>query len=360
MKIIDRYLVKQFLQTLFFAILAFTLLFVLIDMMENFDDFIDQNVPNNIIVQYYLVFVPEMIRLMTPVAVLLASLFTAGKMANLNEMTAIKASGISLYRFMTPFIITAVFISLISVYFGGYIVPMANKHKIFISQTFMKRDLVYYGTNIYFQDSNTSIVTISYYDVTQNQANQVSIQKFSQFDKTKLISRTDAARMKYDSKQKCWILYNGITRTFTDSTETAEQFANKEYRELHFIPEDVIKKQRQPEEMTLSDLKTYSEEQYRTGNDPASTQIEYQSRIAFSFSSIIVVLFGLPISANKRRGGIAIQFGVNLLITFLYLVFMKVSQAFGKNGMLNPFLTAWFANFVFLAAALYNIKRVMK
>jgi lipopolysaccharide export system permease protein len=96
MKIIDRYLVKQFLQTLFFAILAFTLLFVLIDMMENFDDFIDQNVPNNIIVQYYLVFVPEMIRLMTPVAVLLASLFTAGKMANLNEMTAIKASGISL------------------------------------------------------------------------------------------------------------------------------------------------------------------------------------------------------------------------------------------------------------------------
>ena len=129
MKIIDRYLVKQFLQTLLFAILAFTLLFVLIDMMENFDDFIDQNVPTNIIIQYYLVFIPEMVRLMTPVAVLLASLFTAGKMSNLNEMTAIKASGISLYRFMAPFIITAVLISLLSVYFGGYIVPMANKHK---------------------------------------------------------------------------------------------------------------------------------------------------------------------------------------------------------------------------------------
>jgi len=360
MKIIDRYLVKQFLQTLFFAILAFTLLFVLIDMMENFDDFIDQNVPTNIIIQYYLVFVPEMVRLMTPVAVLLASLFTAGKMSNLNEMTAMKASGISLYRFMAPFLITAVLISLLSVYFGGYVVPMANKHKIFISQTFMKRDLVYYGTNIYFQDSNTRIVTISYYDISQNQANQVGIQEFSPKDKTKIISRTDATKMRYDLKQKCWILYDGITRTFSDSSETAEKFVNKTYKELNFIPEDVIKKQRRPEEMTLTDLKNYSDEQYRTGNDPSSTQIEYQSRIAFSFSSIIVVLFGLPISSNKRRGGIAIQFGVNLLITFLYLVFMKVSQAFGKNGMLNPFLTAWFANFIFLIAALYNIKKSLK
>lgn len=360
MKIIDRYLVKQFLQTFLFAILAFTLLFVLIDMMENFDDFIDQNVPTNIIIQYYLVFVPEMIRLMTPVAVLLASLFTAGKMSNLNEMTAIKASGISLYRFMTPFIFTAVIISLLSVYFGGYIVPMANKHKIFISQTFMKRDLVYYGTNIYFQDSKTRVVTISYFDISLNQANQVGIEEFDPKDKTKIISRTDATRMKYDTAKKCWIMYSGITRTFTDSTETASNFSYKEYYGLHFIPEDVVKKQRKPEEMTLTDLKNYSDEQYRTGNDPSSTQIEYQSRIAFSFSSIIVVLFGLPISSNKRRGGIAIQFGVNLLITFLYLVFMKTSQAFGKNGMLNPFLTAWFANFIFLIAALFNIKRARK
>ena len=133
MKILDRYLVKQFLQTILFGLLAFTLLFVVIDLMDNLGDFIDQNVPTQLILQYYVVFIPEMIRLMTPVAVLLASLFTAGKMANLNELTAIKASGVSLYRFMAPFIITSILISIFSVYFGGYIVPLANKHKIFIT-----------------------------------------------------------------------------------------------------------------------------------------------------------------------------------------------------------------------------------
>ena len=71
---------------------------------------------------------------------------------------------------------------------------------------------------------------------------------------------------------------------------------------------------------------------------------------------MIVVLFGLPISANRRRGGLAIQFGINLLITFIYLVFMKVSQAFGKSGELNPLITAWLANFIFLTGCYLQYK----
>ncbi|MFA7228399.1 MAG: LptF/LptG family permease [Melioribacteraceae bacterium] len=360
MKILDRYLVKQFLQTILFGLLAFTLLFVVIDLMENLGNFIDQNVPAKQIILYYLVFIPEMIRLMTPVAVLLASLFTAGKMANLNELTAIKASGVSLYRFMTPFILTSVLISLFSVYFGGYIVPMANKQKVFIEQNSMKKGIVFFGNNIFFQDTKSRIVTISYYDVAQEQANQISIQEFNPDDRTKLISRTDSFRMKFDSTSNSWFVYEGVTRNFTDSTEAIEKFDMKEFKELNFKPEDVIQKQRKPEEMTLSDLKNFGTEQLRTGNDPTSTQIEYHSRIAFAFASMIVVLFGLPISANRRRGGLAIQFGINLLITFIYLVFMKVSQAFGKSGVMNPLATAWFANFIFLLAAIYNIKRAQK
>ena len=80
MKILDRYLIKQFLLTLLFGLIAFALIFVIIDLMEKLDDFIDQNVPYHYIIQYYLVFIPEIIRLMTPVAVLLSALFTAGKM----------------------------------------------------------------------------------------------------------------------------------------------------------------------------------------------------------------------------------------------------------------------------------------
>ncbi|MEW6507001.1 MAG: LptF/LptG family permease [Bacteroidota bacterium] len=360
MKILDRYLIKQFIQTILFGLVAFTLIFVVIDMMENLDDFIDQNVPSIIILQYYLVFMPEIIRLITPVAVLLASLFTAGRMSSLNEITALKAGGISLYRFMTPFIVVSFLISSISVYVGGYLVPLANKHKVFIEQSYMKKGIVYFGSNIFFQDTKSRIVTINYYDIANKQAHQISIQEFNPADKTRLIKRTDAQRMKYDNVKGCWILSNGTVRSISDSTEVMQKFIEKEFFGLNFKPEDVIKKQRKPEEMSLAELSDYADEQKRTGNDPTSILIEYQSRIAYAFASVVVVFFGLPISANRRRGGLAIQFGINLLITFVYLVFMKVSQAFGKNGVLDPLITAWIANLIFLVAAIYNIKRALK
>ena len=83
MKIIDKYLIKQFLQTIIFGIISFTLIFVIINMVENIGNFLDQNVPFSIILNYYIVFSPEIIKLMTSVAVLFAALFTAGKAAQL-------------------------------------------------------------------------------------------------------------------------------------------------------------------------------------------------------------------------------------------------------------------------------------
>ncbi|MBU1098436.1 MAG: LptF/LptG family permease [Bacteroidetes bacterium] len=360
MKIIDRYLVKQFLQTILFGLLAFILIFVIIDMMENLDDFIDENVPTNIIIQYYVVFIPEIMRLMIPVSVLLSSLFVAGKMSSLNELTALKSSGVTLYRFMLPFIITSLLISVLSIYFGGYVVPMANKHKVFIERQHMKKGVVYSGSNIFFQDTRTRIVSISTYNVNTDQAYRVSIQDFNSKDITKMVGRYDAARMKYDSTSAVWTLFNGSKRIFNGNNERLENFASLTLSDLNFLPEDVIEKQRKNEEMNLDELNYYAAVQLRAGNDPTSILIEYHSRYAFAFASVITVLFGLPISANNRKGGLALQFGINIVITFVYLVVMQISKAFGNNGVTNPFFTAWFANILFFSGAIINLIKARK
>ena len=358
MKIIDRYLIKQFLQTIVFGLLAFTLVFVVIDLMENLDDFIDQSVPTHIILHYYLVFSPDIIKLMTPVAVLFAALFTVGKAANLSELTAIKASGVSMYRFMAPFLITSLFISIFSIYFSGYVVPMANKTKLNIEMNYLNRGYVFSGNNIFFQDSKNIIVNISFFDNNRDQANRVSIQKFDKNDLTKMESRIDASRMVYDTSSHDWTAYSGVERTFSGDKQTASYFKKLKLTELNLTPKDLATKQQKPEEMNLSELKNLISTQKRAGIDPTRTLIDYYSRFAFPMASIVVVLFGLPISANKRKGGLAVQIGINILVTFIYLVFMKVSQAFGKNGAMNPLLTAWLANIIFLAGALINLPRV--
>ena len=360
MKILDRYLIKQFLQTLFFGLLAFTLIFVVIDMMENLDDFLDQNVQTKIILLYYLVFIPEIIKLMTPVAVLFSGLFTTGKMANLNELTSIKSSGVSLYRYMAPFFVITILISIFSVYFGGYVVPAANKTKINIEQIYLKKGITFSGSNIFFQDSKTKAVGISFFDNSSNTANRVTIQEFDPKNFTHIISRIDAQRMKYDSVGKCWVAIQGIQRFFFDNYEKINYFSELRLTNLNFLPGEVDSKQLKPEQMNLKQLKELIGNMQKAGNDPTRIMIEYYSRYAFAMAALVVILFGLPLSANKRKGGLALQFGVNILVTFVYLGFMQISQAFGKNGALDPILTAWLANIVFFAAAVINILRVQK
>jgi len=358
MKIIDRYLIKQFIQTIFFGLLAFTLVFVIIDLVENIDDFIDQNVSSDIILQYYLVFSPEIIKLMTPVAVLFAALFTTGKMANLSELTAIKASGVSLYRFMAPFLATTFIICLLSIYFTGYVVPDANQIKVNIERKYLNKGNVYAGSNIFFQDSKTRIVNISFFDLFSNHASKVSLQEFNRDDLTRMKSRIDASTMSYDSVNGYWVARKGVRRFFNDSTQSAKYFDTLQITNLNFKPSDLLTKQQKPEEMDIAALKKFISLQEQAGNDPTGTLIEYYSRFSFPMASLVCVIFGLPISSNKRRGGLAVQVGINILVTFIYLVFMKISQAFGKNGALDPLITAWFANIVFLVAALINLPRV--
>ena len=222
MKIIDKYLIKQFLQTVLFGLLGFTLIFIVIDAMENLDDFIDQSVPAIKIIHYYIVFAPEIIRLMTPVAVLFSALFTAGKAANLSELTAIKASGVSLFRFMLPFLITTIIISLFSVYFSGYVVPMANKTKLNIEQEYLKKNITFSGSNIYFQDSKQRIVSISFFDNNSNRANRVSIQDFYTNDLKQMQSRIDANSLTYDTLKNIWVANNGIKRNFDGKDQSSE------------------------------------------------------------------------------------------------------------------------------------------
>jgi lipopolysaccharide export system permease protein len=329
-------------------------------MMEKLDDFIDEDASIDIVLEYYFVFIPEIIRLMLPVSVLLGGLFTVGKLSTQNELTAIKSSGVSFYRFTLPFMITTFIISLCAVYFGGYIVPEANKQRIFIERNYLKKGTVKSGSNIYFQDDFNRIVSITYFNVKIQRANRISIQEFDKNDITKMVSRIDARSMSYDTAKISWRLRDGVIRYFHNNKDSIKEFSNLEIDYLNFTPDEVIEKQKKPDEMTLSELETYAEEQLKTGNDPTRINIEYHSRIAFGFASFVVILFGLTISANKRKGGTAIQFGINVLLTFIYLVFMKISQAFGKNGVLNPFITAWLANFLFMSAGLINLIRIKK
>ena len=361
MKLIDRYVIRQFIVTMLFSLAAVLIVFIVIDAMEKLDDFIDKQAGWPTILQYYFFFIPEIIKLIMPIAMLLASLFVTARMSTQSELTALKSGGISLYRLMVPYVAVALLVSIGSVYFNGWIVPFANKKKFTIERVYLRKDVINAsGSNIFVQDSPTRILQLGYFDDTRNLATRVSIQDFSPADPTIMIGRIDAVSMSWDTTARRWILHDGIQRWFDQRKERLERFDTRASESLHFDPEDLVKKQEKPDEMDYYSLKEFIADQQRAGQDVARWQVDFYSKISFPFASVIVVLFGVPFSSIRRRGGVGVQLGISLLICFVYLIIMKVTEVFGYNGDVAPLLTAWMANIFFFAGAMALILRVQK
>jgi len=170
----------------------------------------------------------------------------------------------------------------------------------------------------------------------------------------------DAFSMVWDTTARSWVLMQGTRRWFNQGRERLEEFISSPAGRLNFDPDDLRKKQEKPDEMDYYTMKHFIESQQRAGQDVARWQVDFYSKISFPFASVIVVLFGVPFSSIRRRGGVGVQLGISLLICFVYLIFMKVSQVFGYNGDINPLLTAWIANITFFLAAVYVMWRVPK
>lgn len=362
MKLVDKYIIRQFVSHFFFALIAIIMIFIIIDLMENVDSFIDRGAPVQVVILYYIYFIPEMIKSMIPVAMLLSSLFTTGKLSSQNELVAMKAGGVSLYRFMLPFLAIGVLVTGFTVYFNGWVVPLANKEKFQIEREHLTRsgraEVGHY--NIFIQDSPVRFLSLGFYDERARSVSRVSIQDFSDTNYSVLVRRYDASRMEWDSEQRAWTLYRGTIREFSGDRETMKEFDQFPLENLQFTPDDIAKKQIHPEEMNYTELGEFIQSQRRAGQQTARWEVDYYATIAFPFASLIVILFGVPFSAQKRRGGMALQFAMGVLITFLYMAFMTISETLGHSGQYSTLLMAWLPNLLFLGAGLINLMRVGK
>jgi len=343
-----RYLLTSFVNTLLFALLSLCLLFVIVDLMENLDDFMDQNAGIEIAAKYYLYFLPEIIKLMTPIAVLLATLFSMGKFSTNNEITAMKSGGISLYQIMIPFVLISLAISLGHLYFNGWVVPEAASKKIDIERKYLNKGSASGRlVNIYFRDTPLKNVHMSYYDSELKTGNNVSIETYSDEVTPRLLVRLEAPRIKWIDSSRTWIAESAIIRDYSGESIKLTRLDSSEV-DLLISHHEIEKLKKSVKEMTYDELKDYIELIKLGGKDVRQETIEYYGNYAFPFANLIVVLFGVPFASVRKKGGIAIQISAALVVSFLYIIFSKVSQTIGFYIDISPILVGWIANLLFL------------
>lgn len=359
MRIVDRYILSMTIASMLFALLALSLIFIVVNLIESLDRFIDQHASIGIIISYYVYFLPEIIKLLLPVTVLVAILFSVGKLTDNYETTAMKSAGISLYRMMLPLFMLSIIIAAGHLFFNGWIVPRVLSKKFAIERQYLGRNTggiqdQLYG--LYLRDTPLRIVAIGYYDLQTEQGTDLSIEEYSDALYPRLVRRIDAERFYWDSAAGTWIAERCAVRSF-DHGSIQTTFQSELPIQLTTDHRRLATLQRSIEEMTYPEQADYIAFLRRGGRNTRQLDIAHAGDYAFPFANIIVVLIATPFASVKRRSGIAASIAAAMTLTFLYLVLTKILQAIGTESPLSPTLVGWSANIIFALIALIVLAR---
>lgn len=360
MKLLDRYIFRQYLVSFCFSSLSFIGLFILISMIEKIDDFIDQKISLFQILTYYAYQTPDIIKLTSPISSLLAALFVTGRLSQQTELTAMKAGGISLYRLLYPFYFLAIIIGIFNFYLSGWIVPEFTKYKFQFESTYLGKAYNTGGSrsNINILENPNRIVNIGYFDSNARTCYNVSLQIFSH---SKLLWRVDADKMVYDTVRKSWTLHNAFYRSFKNGKETFRLFPTLNTIRFGFSAKQLSASNANVEEMNLPDHHKYIAAKSKAGfSSIDEALVKYYTKISFPFACLIVVLIGVPLSAQKKRSGLALEAGISLLVGFIYIGLQKIFSTLGYKGTVQPIIAAWLPNILFLSVGIYMLSKSKK
>ncbi len=350
MKILDWYILKKFLFTFIFTILAITTIAVVIDTSEKADDFVNSGLnTSQIIMKYYIGFVPFIVSMIFPLMVFIAVIYFTSRMAGRSEIVAILAGGVRFNRVLRPYLIGAILLSGIFWIASQTWIPKANKIRTDFQAYYVDRNSSYQpnvtqGSNYYLRvDSNTYVV-LHYYDTFSKSASSFALQKLKN---NKVYYNMRAERIQWDTAKKNWHLYNVIERNIDGLKESAKKKSDTSLN-LNVKPSELGHDEYLKDKLTSDDLKEFIKREELRGTEGLNFyKVERYHRDSTPFSIIIMTIMGAVVSSRKIRGGSGLYLAFGLVAAAVFVVMDKFAITFATKGNFPPILAAWIPNIIF-------------
>ena len=354
MKILDKYIIKKFLGTFFFSLALIIVIAVIFDISEKLDDFIERKAPFHAIVfDYYFNFIPYFANLFAPLFVFISVIFFTAKMAANTEIVAILNSGISFRRLLFPYFIAATFLASLSFYFNGWVIPRSNKIKLEFENQYIKNPVEFKDRNLHRQISPGVFMYLEGYNNAENVGYRFSLERIENGKRNWFLN---SDRIVWDSTTSKWRIENYYIRTidgFRESLRSGKRMDTV----LSIKPTDFKRRLNIIDAMDTPTLNRFIKEENDQGSQNVSTyMIEKYRRIAVPFSTFILMLIGVSLSSKKVRGGIGVQLGFGIFLSFTYILFQQFSNTFAINGSIPPLIAVWIPNFIYAIIAVYLMK----
>jgi len=356
LKRLDWYIIKKFLGTYVFSILLLLAIVVMFDINEKLDSFLKAPLKATV-VDYFVNFLPYFANQFSPLFTFIAVIFFTSKLAGNSEIIAMLSAGVSYRRLLKPYMVSAAVIAVLTFVLGAYIIPPANVKRIEYTNTYVKNKRVDYGANIMLMVAPGEIAYMSRYDNISKTGTRFSLEKFD--ENKRLVSRMTAQSIKWDTLY-LWKARQYVIRDFVGEKEVIRKGAQIDTM-IPFEPRDFLISKEDHETMTSPALSEYIDRQKKRGvGNIQSFEVEYHRRYAMTAAAFILTIIGMSLSSKKAKGGIGLNIGIGLVLSFSYILFMAITQTFAISGLTSPLIAMWIPNVVYTIIAIVLYRKLSK
>lgn len=356
--ILDWYILKKFLGTFFFSILLIICIVIVFDVSEKIEDFITHDVPiGEIIVDYYLNFIPYFVNLFSYLFTFIAVIFFTSRLAARTEIVAMLSSGISFNRLLRPYMIGATMISMLSLYLSNYLIPEANKTRLEFESKYVGSRYINQDHNIHRQVAPGTYIYMERYDSDENVGTRFTLEKF---DGLQMTLKINAREIRWDSTKSRWSIIDYSGRYIKGPKERLFK-GDLIDTVFNLSPKDFSRAQNVMESMNSVELAAYiSNEKTKGSANVQLYEIEQHRRLAFPFATFIMTLIGVAVSSRKVRGGIGKQLGIGIALSFVFIFFMQLFTSYASSGVIPAYIAVWIPNGIFALIGLWMLKKAPK
>jgi len=353
-RILDQYVLRQFLGTFLLVLCGFVLLMLVFTFFELVGDIIRNHIALTKVGLYLVNLTPSMLYTITPLAVLIAVLVTFGVLNRNSEIVAMKATGISLYRLIVPIIAIATTFAICLFLFDEFYVPQANRRQEALRNMIKGRPpqtvLHPEQTWIFGHPRPNEPGRIFYYKFFDRDTNEFADLSLFEFDPVtfSITRRIFAKRVYWDSEQDDWRFQHGWERDFQGAAQTGfQEFTNTTFSEIHEDPSYFKTEKIQSQEMNFGQLERYIRDLRQSGFDTMRLRVALWHKLAYPLVAVIMAALAIPFALSMGRRGSLTGIAIAIGIALAYWVADGLFAAMGNVAYLPAPLAAWSSDVIF-------------
>jgi LPS export ABC transporter permease LptF/LPS export ABC transporter permease LptG len=360
LQILDIYVIQAW--TFYFLILlaAFSGIYVIFDFFQILGDIVRNHSSARVVFDYYRFLLPQVIYLMLPLSILVATLVNFGLLTKTNQITAIKSAGVSLYRVSVPVLTVAALLSVGMFIFADSVLPETNQRQDALrneikgkpAQTFYRPDRQWiFG-------SSNRIYNYKFFDPDQNVFANLTVFELDPVT-FRMTRRIHAARAFWEPHIHGWILENGWSRDLNGVRVTDYQpFSVQTFRELTEEPSYFKKEVKASEQMSALELRRYITDLSQSGFDVVRLSVQFYRKFSFPLIAFVITLIGIPFSFTMGGKGALTGIALSIGIAIVYWSASSLFEAMGNLSQLPPAMAAWSPDILFGLAGSYLLLRI--